>query len=124
MTKEQAIETLSIELRHTESHMRIEGKASEYYEELSQIAEALRMAIEALNNEPKKGEWIKKIDHVGFVSYICSECGDELELEDCSDSYYCANCGAKMREADTEQYITKEDYKYNKKKHRWEPNND
>lgn len=44
-----------------------------------------------------KGEWIKKIDHVGFVSYICSECGDELELEDCSDSYYCANCGADMR---------------------------
>lgn len=82
---------------------------------------AIDMAIEALNNEPKKGEWIKKIDYVGFVSYICSECGDELELEDCSDSYYCANCGAKMREANTEQYITKEDYKYNKKKHRWEP---
>ena len=54
MTNEEAIETLSIELKHTESHMRIEGKASEYYEELSQIAEAFRMAIEALNNEPKK----------------------------------------------------------------------
>jgi hypothetical protein len=51
MTNEQAIETLSIELKHTESHMRIEGKATEYYEELSKIAEALRMAIEALKKE-------------------------------------------------------------------------
>lgn len=43
-----------------------------------------------------QGEWIKKVDDVGFVSHICSKCGFELELEDCSDSYYCTNCGAKM----------------------------
>lgn len=43
------------------------------------------------------GEWIKKVDDVGFVSYVCSSCGFELELEDCSDSYYCTNCGAKMK---------------------------
>lgn len=52
--------------------------------------------------ERPHGKGIKKMDHVGFVSYICSECGDELELEDCSDSYYCANCGAEMREADND----------------------
>ena len=51
---------------------------------------------------PKKGKWINKVDDVGFVSYVCSECGFELELEECSDSYYCPNCGADMREADNE----------------------
>lgn len=53
--------------------------------------------------ERKPGKWIKKIDDVGFVSYICSECGFELELEDCSDSYYCSDCGAKMVEAGNEK---------------------
>lgn len=53
--------------------------------------------------ERPKGEWIKKVDNVGFVSYICSECGFELELEDCSDSYYCSNCGADMRVTDNDK---------------------
>lgn len=52
---------------------------------------------EALKNERPQGEWIKKVDEVGFISYICSNCGFELELEDCSDSYYCTICGADMR---------------------------
>ena len=47
--------------------------------------------------ERPQGEWVKKVDDVGFISYICSKCGFELELEDCSDSYYCPNCGADMR---------------------------
>ena len=50
-----------------------------------------------IGKERLQGEWIKKVDDVGFISYICSKCGFELELEDCSDSYYCTNCGAKMR---------------------------
>lgn len=44
-----------------------------------------------------QGEWIKKTDEVGFVSYICSKCGAELEVEDCSDDKFCFNCGADMR---------------------------
>ena len=43
-----------------------------------------------------QGKWIKKVDDVGFISYICSNCGFELELEDCSDSHYCTICGADM----------------------------
>lgn len=50
--------------------------------------------------EPKNGNWIKKVDDVGFVSFICSNCGFELELEDCFDSYYCTRCGRKMTEED------------------------
>ena len=44
------------------------------------------------------GKWIRKVDKVGFVSHICSECGAEIELEDCSDDKFCFNCGADMRE--------------------------
>lgn len=44
-----------------------------------------------------QGEWIRKVDDVGFVSYICSECGAEIEVEDSSDDKFCFNCGAKMK---------------------------
>ena len=54
MTNEKAIEILTLELWHTESHIRIEGKASEYYEELSQIAEALKIGIDAINYKTYK----------------------------------------------------------------------
>lgn len=49
----------------------------------------------------EKGEWIRKVDDVGFVSYICSECGAEIEVEDPMDDKFCFNCGAKMK-GDTE----------------------
>lgn len=45
----------------------------------------------------EKGEWIRKVDDVGFVSYICSECGAEIEVEDPMDDKFCFNCGAKMK---------------------------
>lgn len=47
--------------------------------------------------ERPQGEWMRKVDDAGFVSYICSECGAEIEVEDCSDDKFCFNCGAKMR---------------------------
>ena len=59
-------------------------------------------AYERGKAERPPGEWMKKVDDVGFISYICSSCGFELELEDCSDSYYCTNCGAKMKERKNE----------------------
>lgn len=59
----------------------------------SEDVEALNNAIESLKNERPHGEWIKKVDDDGSVSYICSECG----LEDCSDTCYCSDCGAKMK---------------------------
>lgn len=43
-----------------------------------------------------QGEWIKKVDDVGFISHICSRCGAEIELEDPSDNKFCWNCGAPM----------------------------
>ena len=87
MTNEQAI----IELRDLISD-----------ENTDRENEALVLAIEKLRDKRPQGEWMKKVDDVGFISYICSSCGFELELEDCSDSYYCTNCGAKMKERKNE----------------------
>lgn len=61
MTNKEAIKILSMELSHTESHMEIEGKATEYYKEMSEIAEALRVAINALE-ESKIIELFNKYD--------------------------------------------------------------
>ena len=49
------------------------------------------MAIKALEQKPRKGEWISK-PHVYGVTY-CSECDFELKID---DTNYCPNCGAKM----------------------------
>lgn len=47
--------------------------------------------------ERPQGKWIRKVDEVGFISHICSECGAEIEVEDCSDDKFCFNCGALMK---------------------------
>ncbi len=44
-----------------------------------------------------QGKWVKIVDGTGFVSHVCSECGAEIELEDCSDDKFCFNCGADMK---------------------------
>lgn len=44
-----------------------------------------------------KGEWIKKVDKVGFISNICSNCGTELEYENPCQDHFCYNCGADMK---------------------------
>lgn len=51
----------------------------------------------ALHGKRSPGKWIKKVDDAGFVSYICSECGAEIEVEDTKDDKFCFNCGAKMQ---------------------------
>lgn len=62
---------------------------------------ALDMAIEALEERPQ-GEWIKKVDDVGFISHICSNCGSEIEVEDPCDDKFCYSCGAKMKGGEEE----------------------
>ena len=65
--------------------------------EIYHRAFALGVESVAIGNRPQ-GEWIKKVDDAGFVSYICSECGAEIEVEDTKDDKFCFNCGAKMKE--------------------------
>lgn len=66
------------------------------------IANKHRM-LKALEQEPRKGQWIKEESIYGWdgYSYQCSECGRSIhldtEMEDLEDYPYC-HCGAKMQE--------------------------
>lgn len=56
-----------------------------------EIEEALDMAIEALEQEPKMGHWI--FDEVLDRHYYCSECKSMgVDYWD-----YCPNCGCRMK---------------------------
>lgn len=54
----------------------------------------VRMAIEALEQQPKTGHWIKMSE--GFTLYECSEC----EAVEFKKSKYCPNCGVKMEDSE------------------------
>ena len=61
------------------------GFTREEYEEF------LDMRIKALEQEPRKGHWLRR-PHVYGVAY-CSICDFELKID---NTNYCPNCGAKM----------------------------
>lgn len=92
MTREEALK----DLKHFRDHVYWDGMASE----------ALDMAIEALEQEPKTGKWLA----VGFDGYAdgypvvdlweCSECHEEHYGEEDTLTMYCPNCGADMREGE------------------------
>lgn len=56
----------------------------------ARLCEAHYMAIKALEQEPKTGNWIDMDE--GFSPCECSECG-AVEF---NKSNYCPNCGARM----------------------------
>ena len=59
----------------------------------SDFAKAKQMAIEALEQEPKRGEWLDAREE-DPCWYICSECKRMVD----DNSNYCPNCGTDMRE--------------------------
>ena len=69
--------------------------------------EAHKMAIKALEQEPKTGHWIRNekqgVHAVGYLNYHCSECGREIcskyhgRISLLKEYPYC-HCGAKMVE--------------------------
>ena len=84
MTREQAIKELTELLPE---------------EFLSEYLEALDMAIKALEQEPKMGQWVKTIGENGVTSALrCSKCGFEDNRYELFN--YCPTCGAKMREVE------------------------
>lgn len=65
-------------------------------------AEALDMAIKALEQEPKTGHWIG-IDEEPHEDYECNRCGYVVStytanIEPHTEYKYCPNCGARMIE--------------------------
>ena len=82
MTKEEAIKRIQ---EHMIIHEKNEPRAI-------YITKALQMAIEALEQQPKKGHWERRL-----VDYKkCSECGHIVNFY--RKYNYCPNCGAKMVE--------------------------
>ena len=62
--------------------------------DMASITEALEMAIEALEQEPKRGHWTNEAGEPNDEQYslYCSECKAWSEYRD----RYCPNCGARM----------------------------
>ena len=66
--------------------------------------EAVDMAIEALEQEPKTGHWVKYCrPRCGEQHYKCANCEEYFNFGLYSDYYkrafkYCPNCGVKMVE--------------------------
>ena len=82
MTREEAIEFGNMWLQLNE-----DCKGSSTYE-------FFHMAIKALEQEPKTGQWVKiKPYPLQMHDYECSECGHET---DDNTENYCSDCGAKM----------------------------
>ena len=69
------------------------------------IYEEHKLILELLEQEPRKGKWIKEKSIYGWDgrSYQCSVCGRSIHLdiavEDLADYPYC-HCGADMREVE------------------------
>lgn len=65
----------------------------------AEVDKYLKMAIGALEQEPKTGHWIMTNDYLttayGSVDYVKCSCCHEDSLE---EGDYCPNCGAKMEE--------------------------
>ena len=59
-------------------------------ERKNQYRRVLSEIIEALEQEPRKGHWIRR--NAFLVPWKCSECNYESERYE----NYCPNCGAKM----------------------------
>lgn len=100
MTREEAIKRL---------------KEIDIRDALQEDYDALYMAIKALEKEPKTGHWINAKVGKLFPSndYKCSECGNILDFDgvNCGrgDANFCPNCGADMRETESEDKVDNED---------------
>ena len=81
-------------------------------ERFAEFCEAIRMAVQALEGEPKTGKWIEVHGFCtpgGDPVWACSECGKGVHVygiehgsygSDVSDGQWkaCPNCGAMMKE--------------------------
>ena len=83
MTRQEAIARIK---RHKVVHKLYEPRAA-------YISEALDMAIEALQQEPKRGKWeYREIANSSILGYWCNQChiGTSKAYE------FCPHCGARM----------------------------
>ena len=66
-----------------------------------EVLEDFEVAIKALEQEPRKGQWIiveeLQGEWEGTKKYACNKCGEKVGV---FKSNYCPNCGADMREVE------------------------
>lgn len=86
MNREEAIEIL---LRGAE-------EVSYRYRHPKEYSEALKVAVDSLKNDIKRGEWLAKGDRGQKEVYECSVCGATF-VSDGIDFAYCPRCGSYMR---------------------------
>ena len=101
MTREEAIEWLN--------KLYIGADITDEYgdmEDMQPYGEAVNMAIEALEQEPKTGHWIEHPEIETstpeyLMFYECSECGDKQCFckSDIHKKRFCGNCGYRMVES-------------------------
>lgn len=116
MTREEAIKMAKADLKCMErdtsgqdemcnSHKCDECSLNYERGNMGEQKEWLRLAIKALEQEPRKGHWCPQNDDY-FDWYECSECGygSEGEMQHSSEydvrTNFCPNCGADMREVE------------------------
>lgn len=102
MDKAEAIERLGYQ--KARAQIALEQEVPEWIaEDLLGTIEAYDMAIEALQTEPKRGAWKRRIVDNGFnADWVCSECGYRVKT-DFVDYNFCPNCGARMKGADDDR---------------------
>lgn len=64
-------------------------------------AEFIKLAIEILEQEPKKGKWL--IEDSGKNKYTfcyCSNCNSYYTIDRMDEMNYCPNCGSYMTESE------------------------
>ena len=86
MTREEARQIIAIWLVSSKGTKGQRGYIEGWFDE--EDVEAFRMAIEALEQEPKQGKWVRE-EH---KDYKCSICG----VEQWDNTDFCPNCRAKM----------------------------
>ena len=102
MDKSEAIERL--EYLKAKAQLALEQEVPEWIaEDVLGTIEAYDMAIEALQIEPERGEWIDRSDggrilNPWWENYECNRCG----YYGSGTWNFCPNCGASMREREGE----------------------
>ena len=82
-------------MTNKEAITHLECLNSEVYSYLTEGQyKALKMAIKALENEPKKGKWIDGFCNICDCACKSDGWGREIETN------FCPSCGADMREAE------------------------
>lgn len=88
MTIARAKMILKEELDHTEQHLQFKDKSPEYYKELQDIADALKIALKCMEvNLISAKDFKKRINNMEYI-YLQDCAEDVLDAIDCEVTYF------------------------------------